>query len=205
MTETISERDASLVGPRSSKEPGTVAWAWQTIHALKYLWGNFDGSYESYERIWREAEEHEIWKIVPPDNPFGSKDAMLKRLAVGDIETAKVKIATLAAVVEPVNPHQGDDRSHHDGRGRTGTSSQYLMARIARDNPEVHRRAMNGEFKSVAEAAKEAGIPLTKRTRTVSLSKNVERVATNVANHYGVETTRRLANLLIRAADNSAE
>ena len=210
MTTSMSERDAALVGPRSAKEPGSVAWAWQTIHALTYLWVNLDGSYESYARTWKEADEHEIWNVVPPDDPFGSKEAMLERLAVGDAESAKTKVATLAAVVEPASkpgrPSNGGEKGYHDNLlSKRGTGSAYIMQRIARDNPEVHRRAMNGEFESVAEAARAAGMHLAKRTRSVSLSKNVERVANNVANHYGAETTRRLANLLIEAAENAAK
>ena len=42
--------------------------------------------------------------------------------------------------------------------GFRGTASTYLTRRIARDHPDIHERMQSGEFRSVRQAAIEAGI-----------------------------------------------
>ena len=51
-----------------------------------------------------------------------------------------------------------------------------LTARIARDRPDVWERMKNGEFASVAEAARDAGIDVKNPKRAV-LSEDIERLA----------------------------
>ena len=190
----LTEREASGIGPRAYKEPGSVAWSWQTVTALQYLWQNLDHGYEAYARTWQEAEEHAIWEKIPPENPYGTKEAMLERLAIDDDEGAKAKVAAHAAVTKPLFKHEQQDLLN----GATGSNVGYLMSRIARERPDILERMTNGEFKSMAAAAREAGI-VRKRARTVSLSQNVERVAKNVVKHYGAEKARALGQLLIKA------
>ena len=197
---TMTEREQALIGNRVNKTPGSTSWSWQTIEALQFMWENLEICFTSYVQLWREAEEQAIWDKVPPDNPYGSKEAMLKALAVGDEDSASAKVAGLAAMAKPLQPHGGQIRGQGEG-GATGHiprgSAQlgYLTARIARDHPEIHRRMMNGEFKTVADAAREAGI-YRKRTRTVGLLDDTAKVAANIRKHYTPEQVEALKEAL---------
>jgi hypothetical protein len=70
----------------------------------------------------------------------------------------------MAATAQPLQPaenHPGPGRGHtkkpHD-KAKAGNRSNYLVARIARDRPDILERKKAGEFTSVREAAREAGI-----------------------------------------------
>ena len=69
---------------------------------------------------------------------------------------------------KPLRKHGGVNKYNKDEVGvhqlHNGTTSSYLAARIAR-HPEIYERMQQGEFKSVAAAAKEAGIYLEKPRR----------------------------------------
>lgn len=195
----MTERELADIGNRTLKTPGSIAWCWQTITALQFMWENLEICYGSYVRIWREAEQHEIWKKVPPENPFGSKEAMLQRLRVADDDVASAKIAELAVVAKPLKPHGGEGNNRKQaGAMQVGYGSRgadYLSARIARDHPEIHRRMMNGEYKSVAAAARAAGI-YRPRPKSVGLISDVERVATNIRKHYTSDQVKALKDAL---------
>ena len=94
----LTEREQALVGNRANKTPGSTSWSWQTITALQFMWENLEICFGRLRfGLWREAEDHAIWEKVPPDNPYGSKEAMLKALEVGDEEYANAKLSALAA------------------------------------------------------------------------------------------------------------
>ena len=202
MTETVFEQDlASMEGPRALKEPGSPLWCWQTISALQHLWQTFTLDYDRYMEVWTEAEEHRVWEKVPYDNPFETKENMLQRLALGDQGAARVRVMEKAMNAEPLGKN-GDRRNkgegHYAGQHtvRNGRqSTDYLSARIARDHPDIWERMKQGEFSSVAEAARAAGIKLYKPKKIV-LSHNVDRVADALIEHYGQDEIERLRNRL---------
>lgn len=207
MVTQLTEREAAAMGPRSMKPVGSVAWCWQTVTALQYMWENLDLSFESYARAWAEAEEEAIWEKIPSDAPYGSKAAMIEQLAIGDDEGARAKVAALAAVTKPLKKHGGHLRrngkegaTEHLPRG--SSQGSYLSARIARDHPVIYRRMLNGEFPSVAAAAREAGI-MKPRTKTVSLSPDVGRVAGNIRKHYTPDQVETLVKEL--QADSASD
>ena len=173
----LTEREEADVGNRALKLPGSTSWCWQTITALQFMWENLEICLGSYIQVWHEAEEHAIWEKIPPDSPFGSKDALLERLRVGDENLANAKVAGLAAVPKHLKPRGGH------------------LRRIARDHPEIHRRMVNGEFKSVSAAAREAGI-LRQRAKSVSLTTNTAKVAANIKKHYTPEQVQALKDAL---------
>jgi hypothetical protein len=76
---------------------------------------------------------------------------------------AIVKTRAMAAkLIKPVK-HAGPGRGHKktgdDVTGfQRGNSADYFTARIARDRPDILERMKAGEFSSVRQAAKEAGI-----------------------------------------------
>jgi hypothetical protein len=203
MTEMVFEQDlASMEGPRALKEPGSPLWCWQTISALQHLWQTFTLDYDRYMKVWTEAEEHRVWEKVPYDNPFGTKENMLQRLALGDQGAARVRVMEKAMNAEPLGKNGGrrnKGESHHAGQHTTRNgrqSTDYLSARIARDHPDIWERMKQGEFASVAEAARAAGIKLYKPKKIV-LSDNVDRVADALIEHYGQDEIEQLRKRLM--------
>ena len=86
-----------------------------------------------------------------------------RRLQVGDEEAANARVAAQAIPAMPLTRRGGDRRNHEgDGHrlGRRSNQAGHLTARIARDRPDIWERMKNGEFTSVAAAAREAGIPV---------------------------------------------
>ena len=197
-----TEQDAADVGPIELKEQGSPAWCWQIISKLQSEWNSINIDLGLYENTWEAAEEHRVWERVPYANPYGSKDEMLRRLELGDIPAARVKVAAKAMDTKPLGmqarPSTAQDENgaaRHDFR-RGSNNANYLMARIARDAPEVWKRMKLGEFESVAAAAREAGIKLVKPKKSVTLSENVDRVADRLRSHYSREQLRRIRELL---------
>jgi hypothetical protein len=117
-------------------------------------------------------------KKIPPENPYGSLDAMLKaevglpaREVRRQITTAKDRAKALEG--KKIRTHGGDRRSSEMVQGDIvtlnetgkGNAAEYLTRRIARDHPDLFERMKAGEFRSVRAAAIEAGI--APRTQTI--------------------------------------
>ena len=185
--DVLTEQDeAQISGPIALKEPGSPQWCWQLIAAMQTQWRALNFDYDLYTRTWEDAEAHKVWEKVPYDNPYGSKERMLKALAVGDIPAANARVAENAMTTQPLAEHgtnqhtAGGGSLHYLLPNRRG--SAYLTARIARDRPDIWERMRLGEFNSVAAAAREAGIRMPKPRRTVTLGDNVERGGRAVGN-----------------------
>src|SRR5262244_3649399 len=79
-------------------------------------------------------------------------------------ERKRRQVQRMAATAQPLQPaenHPGPGSGHtkkpHE-KAKAGNRSAYLVARIARDRPDRLERMKAGEFTSVREAAREAGI-----------------------------------------------
>ena len=202
MTANYTDQDlASMSGPRPLKEAGSVEWCWQTVTALQHMWQSLHLNYEHYITILNEAEDEAIWDKIPPDKPYGSKTKMLAHVEVGDSKDAhkRMRIQTLAAQAKALQKNGGrrrgsDFQSDNDNTEKTsrGSDPQYLLARIARDHPDIIQRVADGEFTSVRAAAREAGIALAQPKKTVTLSDNVERVADTIKGHYTPDQVQRI-------------
>ena len=77
-----------------------------------------------------------------------------------------------------------------------GNSPQYLAARIARDHPDILERMKAGEFKSVRQAALEAGIV----KKSVSVPIDPQRAARILVKHLTPADVKALIIELSRAA-----
>ena len=195
MTIGYTEQElASMSGPRPLKEPGSVEWCRQTVSALQHMWQSLSLNYEHYITLLNEAEAEAIWEKIPPDNPYGSKAAMLKQVEVGESQDAhkRMRIQTLAAQAKALQ-QQGRSAAVQKS---TGNSNDYLLRRIARDYPNMLQRIADGEFDSARAAAREAGIALAQPKKTVALSDNVERVADAIKGYYSPEQVRRMVEHL---------
>jgi hypothetical protein len=71
------------------------------------------------------------------------------------------RMAETAEPLQPAENHPGPGRGYtkklHE-KAKAGNRSDYLVARIARDRPDILERMKAGEFASVREAARAAGI-----------------------------------------------
>ena len=59
--------------------------------------------------------------------------------------------------VQHTGPGRGHTKKPHE-KAKAGNRSDYLVARMARDRPDILERMKAGEFTSVREASREAGI-----------------------------------------------
>ena len=208
MNNGITDQDlASMEGPRALKEPGTTDWCWQTVSALQHMWQSLQLNYEHYMSILTEAEEHAIWEIIPPDEPYGTKENMLKQVEVGDSKDAhkRMRIQTLAAQARAIQ-RQGPptEDKHYNGNVLTaqqGNNAEYLLGRIRRDRPDIYERVIAGEFVSARAAAREAGIPLAQPKSTLSLGDDVDRVALKLKARYTPAQVQRIVEVLTEEAE----
>ena len=192
---------ADLSGPRALKEPGTPDWCWQTIGHLQMMWNFFEGSSERYLTTLTEAEKYRVWEVVPVDEPFGSKEKMIEVLEIGDENEAKQRLQQRALKTVALR-HHGANQHREGGSGQVRMQRgrgimDYLIARIARDRPDVLERIKQGEFKTAAEAARAAGI-IRKKTKRVSLGDNIDRLASALQGHYTPEQFTELSRRMLQ-------
>lgn len=185
----LQKVQADLSGPRALKEPGSPDWCWQTIGLLQQQWEFFEASSGRYLQSLEEASAHKVWEVVPEDKPFGSKENMVAVLEIGDEKAALDRLKRDALKAVALHPQEGA------GRDR----KRLLLARIARDHPDILERVKQGEFRSAPEAARAAGIQIAKRQRTVTLSDKVDRVADVLSKHYSPEQLDELARLILES------
>jgi hypothetical protein len=123
-----------------------------------YALHDSDGKLTSEER-WvdrlRKLEAHEAWTKVPPEKPYGSLEALLKA-EIGTGVEESIKVVKLRRRGRPTL--QETDKGNNVTLKMRGNYAEYLAARIARDRPDILERMKAGEFSSVRQAAKEAGI-----------------------------------------------
>jgi len=163
MRRELTEREVSYFGPRDSKKPGSLPWCWQTLDYVKNCWKENAFSFKLWQEALDEIKEQRVWEIVPPGNPYGSLDALLEAELGIDERTANEEVQAQARNAKALKPA----KTAGPGRGNktldnikcfSGTNPSYLTARIKRDHPEILERMKAGEFKSVRQAAIEAGI-----------------------------------------------
>ena len=94
------------------------------------------------------------------------------------IEQANDRIAKLAKDVPTLNAHgaigngradKNENVSSTDEPVKFGNCSKYRIAKLKRDHPEIAERMIAGEFKTVSEAEREAGIRPPKKTHVDNL------------------------------------
>ena len=155
--------------------------------------GLLETSYDSYVATLNLIDEHRVWERIPEGDPFGTREAMLEALAIGDEESARREVQDRlkrrALQRKAALQQHGGDRKSEDYQGvlahldRGTGKTDYLLARIERDRPDVFERVLQGEFTSAAEAGRAAGIVREKR-RSVALSGDVSRIAAKLRQHY---------------------
>ena len=204
----LTEQDIANVGPRDLKEEGSPAWCWQTVSLLQNMWSSLDLSYGRYTEVWEKANEYRIWERIPADQPYGSLEVMKERLKVGDAAEARVRVIDLAVQAKPLRKGPGrpskNGDENHSGANNLSNAADYWVARLARDFPEIHERMQRGEFKSVAEAAKAAGI-YPERPRRIAASPDKGRMAQSLIQAYGLDGCEELIGVLREAISDMRE
>ena len=193
---TVSEQDSASFGPRDMKVPGDTAWCWQTVSFLQTMWKALDIDLDIYLRTWAEAEEHKVWEKIPYENPYGTKEAMLADLELGDDARARARVASDAVTAIPLRPNGAAKKS----------SAERMTARIARDRPDIWERMKLGEFTSVAAAAREAGIYQNKpRAKKVTVNDDVEKLAKSIREILGTEDFGRFVDFALGLSTDNPE
>jgi hypothetical protein len=107
------------------------------------------------------------------------------------------EVAHLAVSVREKKRNDPDYHYNHNNNDRVktqGTSSDYLTARIARDRPDILERMKAGEFRSVRQAAIEAGIINPRKRITIAV--DPELAAGQIQRHFEPEQITALVVLL---------
>ena len=202
----LTEQDKGSWGPRDLKAPGNPEWCWQTVSFLQSLWKSLDLNLDRYLAVWAEAEEHKVWEKIPYDNPYGTKEKMLQDLALGDEARARARVAGQAVIAMPLRANGGVRAKGEQLDGRQAadklTKADYLTARIARDRPDIWERMQRGEFKTVAAAAREAGIKVSSHKRVV-VNGNNELLARRIKDILAPEEFRRFAKLAAQMSEEN--
>lgn len=155
--------------PRASKDPKSYEYARQMVYVLKTCWKRVTFDLQDWEKEVQEARQNKIWEQLGYD----SIDEVLAK-EVGYSE-AELKIKCKQARDNPLAGHGTNQHSdlkdkdarenplcEHGGVGNTksskyGTTVDYTLRRLARDNPELLDAIERGEL-SVNAAAIQAGI-----------------------------------------------
>ena len=204
----MTEQDAASIGPRDMKAPGDPAWCWQTVSALQTMWKGLDINLDLYVQTWAEAEEHQVWEKIPYDNPYGTKEKMLEQLGVGDDAQARARTSAQAVDAIPLRKNggvrvKGQPAVQQAAYG--STNKAYLSARIARDYPDILERMVRGEFKSVAAAARAAGILQEKqRPKKVSVNGDSEKLARSIQEILGPEEFSKFVDIAMCLLSDAA-
>ncbi len=207
----LTPQEAALTSPLEFKTPLSLPWCHQFIDALKQVWARKNFTEQYWEERLAEFAKHEPWKVYPPERPYGSLDALLKAEIGVDVKESCEAVKMRAARFDGSELSQpeigkgkaGPGRGHKTGdvitRFERGTAADYLTARIARDRPDILKRMKAGEFSSVRQAAKEAGIV---RER-ISIALDPVKAAEAIFRHFSLREAEaasdRLSDLIAEA------
>jgi hypothetical protein len=140
--------------------PGSQPWARWFVDRAKKRRNDMKSDAKALVEIIDELDQFEAWR------PLGYASAgMLYELEVGllpeeldRLRKAKAGDTVEVALAKRGRPKKGEEKGDAITLKRGSTGGPYLVARLARDFPEIKARLDAGEFKSVRAAALEAGI-----------------------------------------------
>ena len=169
--------------------PGTPEWCEGMSVLVQSSFSSVEqhGARELVDRL-QKTLPHEPWRCVPLDKPAGHPKVWLEgvtgppwlatRLMVEALDEELAcrieqlcgragETVALAESVAPVAGHGGAreqvDISENINLNQGGTSASYRVAKLKRDAPEVAERMAAGEFRSVADAERAAGLRAPKQ------------------------------------------
>jgi hypothetical protein len=147
-TTPLSDRQRAYYGVRNAKRPGSVEWCWQTILLMQRRWQQKTMDEAGFNALVDELSAHEAWKVVPPDEPYGSLDALLKAEIGHTAQTMRQELQQRNQAAErkaqQIGP-QGKHRSHRDTNENVvtmregGNAASYALRRLSRSPDPAHQ------------------------------------------------------------------
>lgn len=160
---------------------GTREWAERLVDAIKADHRYSERDVSLFAEHAAEAKLNKIWETTAQEGwsqfceeclnlPAAYVDAIVVGVGTlrgtghkGPIPASQAqRVAALAA--NPQDRHQGVKLHNNSNEVMQGNSVDYLTARIARDHPDILEDMKEGKYRSVRQAAIEAGI-VNARTR----------------------------------------
>lgn len=178
---------------RASLPKGSPEWCWMTVSLAKRRWERV----ETTENEWKEVLGDLALCVgrIPEDHPYRELDDLLKReIGVNETESRNTIVLRARGAPEgnqnakknkePIEQNKGSIRTFKRGDGHR----EYLTARITRDHPTIAERLERGEFRSVRQAALEAGIV----QRMIQVPHDPVKAAKLLARHFSLDEFNRL-------------
>jgi hypothetical protein len=181
----LTEREVALSGPRVAKQPGSVEWCWQTVDYLKNSISHVSEQWAQAQQVIEELKKTKAWQVIPPEQPYGAFDALLKE----ELGFNEKQINEMIANAE-LAANGGDRRSKEfqfDNiklKNSGGTSDTYTLRRLRRDyklgtlKEDLAAQVESGELSANAAAIQAGWRPKTFTVRAddpVSIAKTLRR------------------------------
>ncbi len=191
----LTPQEAALTSPLEYKTPLSLPWCYQFICALQSVWARKNFTEQYWKERLAEFAKHEPWNVYPPDRPYGSLDALLK---------AEIGVDVNESIEEIKLKQNGGDRRSDKFQPDTirvkyGDDPAYLSARLERDHKEFYLRLKAGKFKSVRQAAKEAGIVRERISIALDPIKAAEAIFRHFSLREAEAASDRLSDLIAEA------
>jgi hypothetical protein len=151
----LTDREQAYFGPRTEKQPGSVAWCWQTILLMQERWKQKTLDEARFQEMVNELKTYRAWEVVPTHKPYGSLDALLLA-EIGHTECgAKRQLIAQATGStckggRPVRTETADlvvstqlERARENGIGR---DSQRKLDYLAGHNPSLLQEVQMGRI-----------------------------------------------------------
>ena len=207
-------RRADLL-PDLTAPPGSLPWAVAVKEQLLLFLEQERGNEEQIESFDKLMRQHEGYKVLPSasGDPFNSHAEFLMAPSPYGLGTTVMvmervlerarRIRVNEAKRRPLRHHggswdkQGQGSTPNLAQGR-GDNADYLLRRIHRDRPDVFARYEAGEFRTVAEAARVAGLAYGRRNRKTVVLGDPVKLAAAIRRHFSPEERRQIAAELLR-------
>ena len=202
--------------------PGTRDWAVAVRLQIQSLLKDSESSARHLD-TWRKAmEKYEGWRTLINEDgkPFASyadfckakqpwglgHDPVMIDQLIGErktaqelAETAKPLMTTdkRAAMAATSRWSKNDATSYYEVASPHGDRADYLTRRIARDHPDILERMKAGHYRSVRQAALEAGIVKP----VVQVPAEPERAARALLRHFNADELREIVELVLSALE----
>jgi len=171
-------RAAAVSVPIATHADGSEAYCLAKLVRLRIQWARHRDVDEQFIETLEDVKRIRAWERIPPEQPYGSLDAMIKAELGVPAATIERSVAVFTRdramnpleLAAPGKIGNGRSRDYHiiSTPHQQGTSADYLTARIARDRPDILERMKAGEYPSVRRAAMDAGIVKPTVTHGVS-------------------------------------
>jgi hypothetical protein len=193
----LTDRQRAEGGPLELKQAGTPEWCWQLLGVLKSWWRSGQNSNEHFYAILNLLEEHQAYKKIPPEKPFGNVDAMLeaeigvnKKQALRLVNANERRQAAAAATDGsklPRGGRMGDspiqsqaERAAHVGIGVRQQRDLDKLVDVGRK--DLVERVMSGEL-----ATDGAMILAGLKERRIAVSTNPYKAVATLVNNFTAE------------------